>query len=668
MEYIGHSNVNNIVDNEDEHIGDIEDTEVLELRMVEAGLEASQSIMNWRMNEQQQQGVGVGVVGVGGVQQGVGLGNVQEQQQQQHLLDDRPHVVIANHLLGVSSPTRRNNDGINMNDQDLDRPQLEQVVGGDNSAEQLEGCPVARTVLLIPFHFHPNEDPPPVELTQQLLSRSIVVDGETIPLWERDTIPADALELSTHFRLLLDGSLRLSLTQQALTALFSDARLWTANAATGQFTGRHVEWTRVQLVVSRHCALLSFGLNWITSKNEVFTLSDLRTWVYLSKFRSVRAGVTQGWSFRRHELLHDPVEVKRVKDTLGEPLYAAIYGGSNVTLGWIANWLVKMPSEDIYGKWRRTSRQDYCQHHTFAQVWRRPKGERLDRYLFHIRKAHGPGNLRPLPSAAYLSRFSTDQVLPMSERYVIGFAREGVFGLEWGPDVALGSRRHLEQFHGIFYELCAHCLLERTTLERLSYFAAIQAQHLSLTNDVERERLRAEFGELSSQLLRYRTVMACDDCGGSVEVRKFFKILRYVHSIAVFKQTLFDQFQDAKYIMDCERREERTSLLEKDRKWIMRKEQISLEQEELTQRPKLLFDLLFFAFIAVTFPFILISTMWGSNQDDLPRGVHWSSLVIAAAVSSAVFLIAFGIFYMFARRHIKELERERRAHLSLVVE
>lgn len=53
-------------------------------------------------------------------------------------------------------------------------------------------------------------------------------------------------------------------------------------------------------------------------------------------------------------------------------------------------------------------------------------------------------------------------------------------------------------------------------------------------------------------LIRYRTSMASEDCGGSVEARKFFKVMRIVHSTASFKETLLQQFEDANYILDCE--------------------------------------------------------------------------------------------------------------------
>ncbi len=37
--------------------------------------------------------------------------------------------------------------------------------------------------------------------------------------------------------------------------------------------------------------------------------------------------------------------------------------------------------------------------------------------------------------------------------------------------------------------------------------------------------------------------MASDDCGGSLDSRKYFKAMRHVHSIATFKDTLLGQFQ-----------------------------------------------------------------------------------------------------------------------------
>ncbi len=90
-----------------------------------------------------------------------------------------------------------------------------------------------------------------------------------------------------------------------------------------------------------------------------------------------------------------------------------------------------------------------------------------------------------------------------------------------------------------------------------------------------------------------------------------------------------------------------------------------MQESDLLEGPKRVFDVLFFAFVAVLFPFTFVSTLWGSNQNDLPRGVPWASLMIASAVLTAVALLVFVGMYMVSRRIMRPLELEQKEHLAL---
>jgi hypothetical protein len=534
---------------------------------------------------------------------------------------------------------------------------------------------VATTTLLLPFSFWVLEDKEtPASLAKALLSRTLLVSAhQCVRLWERGSPASGVSELSLHFRQLLGGAdfandphlpvQHLRLTAAAQEFLFGDSRLWAYTKA-GDYVGRYCEWTSVRLIVFPHGAVLSITIDWIppSCANVPFTLSDLRTWVYVSKFRSIKVGVTRGWTFAQHAPLESEKRVSGATAELGLKLYAALFGGSGVALGSVANWLVKMPTEDASALPRRISRHDYCMHHSFAQVERRPREKALEKFLFHIRRAHGAHNMRPVPSAAYLERFSSDQNLYLSEKFVISGAREGVFALEWGRHVQLGTEhRRATQFMGLLLELNVHCLSERLTLERLSFFAALQSVQ---SVDSATKHARISHTHLCSMLIQFRTSMASDDCGGSADARAFFKMVRNLHRISSYKLALLEQVQDAKYIMDCEWKADRTLGLDKDRRWMLHKEHFALKSQSLKDAPKLVFDVVFFSFIAITVPFIFLSTLWGSNQDDLPRDVPWNTVVIVAGVISAVFLAFFVLMYVLSRKSIQVLEGEQRMHLS----
>jgi hypothetical protein len=69
------------------------------------------------------------------------------------------------------------------------------------------------------------------------------------------------------------------------------ARLW-ADTRLGNFAGKQCEWSDVKLVIFTHGAILSFVLDWIPpeAKGAAFSLADLRTWIYVAKFRSIKVG------------------------------------------------------------------------------------------------------------------------------------------------------------------------------------------------------------------------------------------------------------------------------------------------------------------------------------------------------------------------------------------
>jgi heme exporter protein D len=63
------------------------------------------------------------------------------------------------------------------------------------------------------------------------------------------------------------------------------------------------------------------------------------------------------------------------------------------------------------------------------------------------------------------------------------------------------------------------------------------------------------------------------------------------------------------------------------------------------------------------FPIVLIATLFGSNQLDMPRQTPWVWLLVGAAVVSAVLLCVFTFIYVRQLPRLKAFEQARREHM-----
>ena len=536
-------------------------------------------------------------------------------------------------------------------------------------------CLRCETILLLPFAFWPAEDKePPGAVSRMLLERTLhIEDGTEVPLWERTGLPKEVAELSVHFRQLLgfQGSdfspvQRLKLTDEAREFLFTDGRLW-ADTKSGGFAGKQCEWLGVYLLIFPHGAILSVKVDWITGyDDEHFTLSDLRTWIYVAKFRAIKVGVTRGWTFEKKDALREESEVETAQEELGLKLYAALYGGSCISLGSVANWLVKLPAEKSSSIPRRISRFDYCHHHTCATMNTPPDSERLKEYLFHIRRAHGAKGGSMGQNSAWKPRGMTDHVLSIRANVLVGLSREGVFGVEWAVTTSrgMGQQRFMKLFMGVYAMLTTHCLSERVTLEKLSYMAALQSQNLpdpgtsQSRNLSEKDAIRRELMALATMLVRYRSSMASDDCGGRSEFREYFQNLRLVFNIAALKSELREELQDTLSIVESDWLEEKRNEKNLELLWKLKKETISKRKLDIQLRRKRVFDVLYSAFTALGLPFLLISGLWGMNNDDLPREVSWGYLMLGCGVVSIVLFFVIYVNFNRGRPELLALSRE----------
>jgi hypothetical protein len=415
----------------------------------------------------------------------------------------------------------------------------------------------------------------------------------------------------------------------------------------------------------------------------VFTLADLRSWVYVAKFRSIKVGVTRGWSFGQKAPMGSKEVVEKVQANLGLKLYAALFGGSCVSLGSVCNWLVMMPDESATAIPRRISRFDYCQHHTCAQVQEVPDEATLSQYLFHISRADGSKNV------ASSERLKDGRIMHLRANAMIAVARDGRFGLEWGTAL---KRTFVKQFLGVFCVLTLHCLSERTTLEKLSYLSAIESQNLPAPGMVagrtmsDKDKARRRLLGLATMLVRYRSSMASDDCGGRSEFRLYFMVsssclllawvssccfsqeLRSVFGIAGLKIELREELQDTLAIVESDWMEEKRNEKNSELLWKLKKDALSKRKEEILAWQKRVFDVIYSAFSALGLPFIIIANIWSMNNSDLPREVSWAYLMLGCGLVSVVLFFLIYITFNRGRPELKSLREEEQALNSIRLE
>ena len=310
---------------------------------------------------------------------------------------------------------------------------------------------------------------------------------------------------------------------------------------------------------------------------------------------------------------------------------------------------------------RRVSRNDFLHHHTYIAMDDAPfdgNEDELEEYLWHVRKGYGSQLRRPLPDAEYAEQFLPDQTVCLRGRIFVSSASTGSVCIETG-----GATSHRATWEGQWLVLRRHQLAELATVERLLYLTAIHSQELSRAAGAH-PAVREELTRLSAELLHYRSTMASEDCGGPAEARLFFKMTRRSLQISELKQELYDQLQDVEFVLDAEHKEALKISRTQEQKWRVKKDGVRSRRREMEERPKRAFDVMFFSFSAIVFPFVLLATIFGSNQDDLPRYVSWLSLVIAASVLSGLLLVTFALVYYQSRRTLQQLREKQKQHLD----
>ena len=494
----------------------------------------------------------------------------------------------------------------------------------DVAAESVTSA-AARTELLMAFAFWPTEEKErPGAIARLLLTRQVQMANEQmVPLWERTKPPKEVAELALHFRQLLgfQGSedspvQRLCMTKEALGFLFADGRLW-ADTVEGKFAGRLGQWKQVHLRLFPHGAILSVVIDWMPLPNMYIGLGALRAWVAVAKYRSVKLGMARGWTFAKHESV---ANVEDAQQNLGLKLFAALYGGSCISLGAIANWLVKLPGDPPDGMSDRVSCIEQCVHHTAV------------------------GLLAPWsPPVA-----QTETALWLRPNAVASLALEDIFGFCWGSSAS--RKLFVKQFMGILAVLTRHCLAERATLERLSYLAALQAPQLPRQASLaEKDAAHRALHSLALMLARYRASMASDDCGGRPEFRDFFQGVREAYDVSVLKSELREDLRDTLRLVENDRIVERKQTTRLEQRFKQKSNKLEDRKQYIRDVQQRYLEVLIYALTAVFTPFFVLAAIFGMNNDSVPTDVSWGYLVLGCGVA-AIFLFLLSVLNFIRRR------------------
>lgn len=448
----------------------------------------------------------------------------------------------------------------------------------------------------------------------------------------------------------------------------------------GRQIGFEVEMSSVELVMyPLGCGLLVFHLNWVPEKlkDVPLTLAELRTWLFLVKFRHKVKKVFLGWTLgmQASQLAHglDDNKIGRPNTTgrffsshlrsLG-CLGNSIYGDELLSLCTIGNWLLQLPHEDFYSPIRRISSGACANHHTTVVLDREPDGDDLREYLFHLTRAFGQRNRPPPPTVAERQRL--DHVLVHRLNRYIGVSREGTVALSWPTDPS-NQRFELHTwpklFQGVYLILCLHARGEGSVLSELSNLSAAAAEHLHLEILMEGESLeklqrdRTYLRYLAVLLIKYSLGMSSDDCGGLSEYSHFFSTMRQVLRIPETRQEIREEIHDVLGIVEGGYLEEQRRQIQEEKRAQKKKERQRYKtyRDKDAQRRRI--EIILSIIGAIALPLVVVSGIWGMNLDDLPDVSFWPLLGVTSGCSLVLLTILIVWFFFVSPRSFPSLRR-----------
>jgi len=530
-------------------------------------------------------------------------------------------------------------------------------------------CLNARSTLVLPFTWKEttNIHKSVLEWVSHLRKRTIKdPTGKKIEMWTfKEKLPSEILDFTPQFRQVLGWKdrdkpptgqtwtcQRLVMNSEAISMLFSCSKLVTIQSDTQVQYDTDMEAIEL-LVYPMGSAILAFNVNWLPQRlKEKLTLDDMRTVIFASKYIHKVKNLSLGWNF--YDKSNKGATILEDVELSNEIMDARFKEEGTISLCSLGNWLLHLPGNVENNSFRFLDNSRHASHHSSIVLNKAPSSDSLQEYLFHLRHAFGQKN-RPPPNP----EFHLGEVLvPRMNRYV-GISREGTICISWPIDSTdpkdFDFLKWHKKFQGVYLLLALHAHGERSVLYELSNLAASQADNLKLMaseisfNDmkVSRQKLR----DLAALMVRYTLSMSSDDCGGSSEYSEFFTTIRKVFGIPELRAEISQELKDVLAVVETHYLEEERRQRDEAESARRQNREIQNTLRQIRDRQDQQFNLALSVIGSFTFPFVLISGIFGMNLDDLPIKVgFWPLIGVTFAVSILLFICLLASRIYFRKR------------------
>jgi hypothetical protein len=440
------------------------------------------------------------------------------------------------------------------------------------------------------------------------------------------------------------------LNPAVLKDLFSDAKLYTIQNS--EEISYDVKIDQIELMLyPLGSAFLVFHIDWTGGKeNHNLNLPDVRTLLFVSKYRHKLEGLSLGWSFTTEEsaLKTDVIkgeEYGKYRYASGD-MFGARYMNERISLSSIGNWLLCMVEENPTSPPSRFDYPRHCQHHSTVVLDREPSQLILQEYLFHLRRAFGQSNRPPIEKLQDRSTLGVTLVWRVN-RYV-GLSREGTVAISWPLSE---SHQDFERtawhtkFQGIYLILQIHALAEKLVFLELSDMAAVNAERLQQVNQGANSSfenikvIRDQLRELSSRLVRYTISMSTNDCGGISEYSEFFGTLRDTFGIPELRTEISSELKDFLALLESfyweeEKRKRDESAQNRQKEATQSK--VDKDKRDARDRR---FELVVSILGSISVPFAVVGGIFGMNNSDVPVDIPFWAVIACTGGFSLVLLL-----------------------------
>jgi len=537
--------------------------------------------------------------------------------------------------------------------------------------EEVYWCQVARTALILPFTWKTGTDirRTVVEWMEKLKERTVCdMSGVTVPLWQpKERLPIEVRDFTPQFRQVVGWKdrdrgytnqtwtcQRLTVHECVINSLLSGAQLYTIQEEKVVAYDADIEAIDL-LVYPMGSAILVFHINWIPPRTkEKFSLDDMRTVVFASKYRQKIQQLCLGWHFSCQEPILESARDRHIK-SIGTGLFNARYIPENtIALAALGNWLLHLVGEDPSSPPALLDYTRHAHHHSTVVINKEPMSDVLQEYLFHLRRAFGQQNRPPPDPASSLGSV----LVPRMNRY-IGVSREGTVCLSWPlsseeSNVDFELAKWHNKFQGVYLILALHVHGERSVLFELGDMAAAEAENLKLvaaeTNFEEMKVSRQRLRELASLMVRYTLSMSSNDCGGRSEYSEFFTTIRQVYGIPELRAELSSELKDVLAVVESNYLEEerrQRDLVDMERRRNREREFLEKTKKDMQDSQ---FSLMVGFLSSFTLPFVVVGGVYGMNLKNLPTDVDFWLLIGLTFLSSVLLFAFMFIWRMWAKR------------------